>query len=210
MTMVATKRNAGLKVAEKDMLHSSALFQDSSAVPSRDLRVPSAVIAAFVHLHGAELKVLLVLGRQQARGGGNDQSPFPFSIPELCEATGLRPRAISQAIERLEKHHLIQRVEKRGALPNRYWVLLKEAAPQKIPKAKKAIRPSTHPGSPQIQLVESKVKAQAAPLQKRGGGRRRRDSRPLLQVELPDLLKDLPVDEDQPDQAGTDAVVQAR
>ncbi len=199
--MMATKLHAGRKAAEKDSLHSNASCRDSSVVPDRAVRVPSAVIAAFVHLHGAELKVLLVLGHQQAQGGGKDRSPFPYSIPELCDATGLRPRAISQAIERLEKHHLIQRVEKRGALPNRYWVLLEEAATQKIAKAKRRVLPFRRPAP---------VPEQAAPPPKRTGGRRRKDSRPLLDVELPDLLKDLAVDEDQPDEAGTDAVVQAR
>jgi DNA-binding MarR family transcriptional regulator len=192
MTMVAIKLHAGLKVAEKEVLHSSASYRDSSAVLDRDLRVPSAVVAGFAHLHGAELKVLLVLGRQQARGGGRDQNPFPYSIPELCQATGLRPRAISQATERLEKHHLIQRVEKRGALPNRYWVLLEKAAPQEIAKAKRCVLPFCLPAP---------APEQAAPPQKHAGGRRRKDSRPLLQVELPDLLKDLPVDQDQLDQA---------
>lgn len=80
----------------------------------------------------------------------------------------------------------------------------------RLPVRPKPIRPIGYPGLPRIQLVESKVKEQAAPPLKRTGGRRRKDSRPLLQVELPDLLKDLPVDEDQLDQAGTDARVQAR
>jgi|ERR1019366_1800401 hypothetical protein len=94
------------------------------------------------HLHGAEFKVLLILGRQQARGGGRDQKPFPSSIPQIMEDTGLSPRAISQAISRLDKHHLILRVKKHGALPNRYRVLLEPAAPNKIPKAKKPARAS--------------------------------------------------------------------
>jgi DNA-binding MarR family transcriptional regulator len=155
------------------------------------LQVPSAVIEAFVHLHGAELKVLLVLGRQQARGDGKDQKPFPYSIPELCHATALSPRAISQAIERLEKHGLIRRVEKRGALPNRYRVLLEEAAPQKIAKAKKRVLPFRRPAP---------AAEKAAPPQKRAGRRRRKDSRQQLDVEIPDLFKDVPND-DQPDQA---------
>ena len=176
---------------EKRMLHFSASYRDSSTLPSRDLRVPSAVIEAFVHLHGAELKVLLILSRQQARGGGRDQKPFPYSIPELCEATGLSPRAISQAIDRLEKHRLIKRVAKRGAFPNRYWVLLEEAAPEKIAKAKKCVLPFRRP-APALE--------QAAPPQKRTG-RRRKDSRQQLDVELPDLFEGLPMDDNQPDQA---------
>lgn len=198
---MATKLHAGRKAAEKDTLHSSASCRDSFVVPGRAVRVPAAVIAAFVHLHGAELKVLLVLGHQQAQGGGKDRSPFPCSIPELCDATGLRPRAISQAIERLEKHHLIQRVEKRGALPNRYWVLLEEAAPQKVAKAKRCVLPFRRPAT---------APKQAAAPQKHAGGRRRKDTRPQLDVELPDLFAGIPMDADQPDQAGTDARVQAR
>ena len=100
--MVTTRLHAVRQVdtasADKGMMHSSASYRDSSVLSGGDLRVPSTVIAAFMHLHGAELKVLLVLGRQQARGGGRDQKPFPYSIPELCEATGLCPRAISQAM----------------------------------------------------------------------------------------------------------------
>jgi hypothetical protein len=198
--MVETRLHAVRQVAEKEMLHSSASYRDCSAALDKDLRVPSAVIAAFAHLHGAELKVLLVLGRQQARGGGGDQKPFPYSIPQIMEDTGLCPRAISQAIERLEEHHLIQRVEKRGALPNRYWVLLEAAALQKIAKAKKPIRPSSHPGSSRIQLVESEMKQPAAPAPKRASRRQCKDSRPRLEVELPDLFAGLPMDDNQRDQ----------
>lgn len=188
---MATRLHAVRQVAEKEMIHSSASYRDSSVVPSRDLRVPSAVIEAFVHLHGAELKVLLVLGRRQVRGGEKDQKPFPYSIPELCQATGLSPRAISQAIERLEKHGLIQRVENRGALPNRYWVPLEEAALQKIAKAKKRVLPFRRPAP---------APEQAAPPQKRAGRRRHKDSPQLRDVEIPDLFKDVPSDK-QPDQA---------
>ena len=70
MIMVTTRLHAVRQLAEKEMIHSSASYRDSSVVWSRDLRVPSAVIEAFMHLHGAEFKVLLVLGRNQARGGG--------------------------------------------------------------------------------------------------------------------------------------------
>jgi DNA-binding MarR family transcriptional regulator len=194
--MVTTRLHAVRQVdtasAEKGMLHSSASYRDSSTLPSRDLRVPAAVIETFVHLHGAELKVLLVLGRQQARGGGKDQKPFPYSILELCQATGLSPRAISQAIERLEKHGLIQRVEKRGALPNRYWVILEEAAPQKIAKAKKRVLPFRHPAP---------APEQASLPQKRAGRRRRKASHQLRDVEPPDLFAGLPMDDNQPGQA---------
>jgi hypothetical protein len=61
------------------------------------------------------------------------------------EDTGLCPRAISKAIARLDKHHLILRVAKYGALPNRYRISLESAAPQKIPKAKKPARASKRP-----------------------------------------------------------------
>jgi hypothetical protein len=125
--------------------------------------------------------VLLVLGRHQVRGGGRDQKPFPYSIPQIMEYTGLCPRAISQAISRLDKHHLIQRVAKHGALPNRYWVLLEPAAPKNVPKTKKPVRPLRR---------REPLPEQAAPPQKRTGGRRRKDSGPLLVVEIPDLLKD--------------------
>jgi len=136
--------------------------------------------------------VLLVLGRHQARGSGRDQKPFAYSIPQLKDHTGLCPRAISQAISRLDKHHLILRVKKHGALPNRYRVILEPAAPKKTPKAKKPARPLRRPEPPPEQV---------APPQKRAGGRRRKDSRPLIHVEIPNLFAGLGIDDDHPDQA---------
>jgi hypothetical protein len=106
------------------------------------LRIPVAVLDHLPDLHGAEFKVLLVLGSHQAQGGGRDQKPFPYTILQIMEDTGLCPRAISKAISRLDKHHLILRVAKHGALPNRYRVLLEPAVPQKISVAKKPARAS--------------------------------------------------------------------
>jgi hypothetical protein len=171
-------------------VHSNADSRVRAAPKARRIRVPLAVLEHLPHLHGAELKVLLVLGRQQARGGGRDQKPFSYSIPQIMKDTGLCPRAISQAISRLDKHHLILRVKKHGALPNRYRVLLEPAAPNKIPKTKKPVRRLRRPAPP--------AEPAAAP-ERRVAGRRRKDSRPLLQVEPPDLFAGLPMDDDQPD-----------
>src|SRR5450759_4438604 len=90
---------------------------------------------------------------------------FPYTIPQIMEDTGLCPRVISQAISRLDKHHLILRVKKHGALPNRYRVLLEPAAPQKIPVAKKSARASKRPEP--TKAVEVKVPVRALPPQKR-------------------------------------------
>ena len=130
--------------------------------------------------------MLLVLGRHQSRGGGRDQKFFFYSIPQIMEDTGLCPRATSHAISRLEKHHLILRVKKHGALPNRYRVLLEPAAPDKIPVAKKPARASKR--LEPARAVKAKVAPVAVP-QKRTGGRRRKDSSPLLQVEIPNLFE---------------------
>jgi len=174
-------------------VHSNADSLVRAAAPKpRSLRIPLAVLEHLPDLHGAEFKVLLVLGRHQARGGGRDQKPFSYTIPQIMEDTGLCPRAISQAIARLDKHHLILRVAKYGALPNRYRVLLEPAAPQKIPVAKKPARASRR--STPAQAVEVKVPEREAPPQKRAGGRRRKDSPPLPHVERPDLLRDAGID----------------
>jgi hypothetical protein len=101
------------------------------------------------------------------------------------EDTGLCPRAISQAISRLDKHHLILRVKKHGALPNRYRVLLEPAAPQKVAKAKKPQRRRREPAK----VAGANVPEPATVPRKRTGGRRRKDLRPLLDVEIPDLFK---------------------
>jgi len=172
-----------------------SLVQPAASKPG-SIRVPLAVLDHLPDLHGAELKVLLVLGRYQARGDGRDQKPFSYSIPQIMEDTGLCPRAISKAISRLDKHHLILRVAKHGALPNRYRVLLEPAAPQKIPVAKKPARVSRR--SPPAQAVEVKVPAPAAPPQKRTGGRRRKDPTPLRHVERPNLFEGLWIDPDKP------------
>jgi hypothetical protein len=108
-------------------------------------RIPLAVLDHLADLHGAELKVLLVLSRNQARGGGRDQKPFSYSIPQIMKDTGLCPRAISLAISRLDKHHLILRVKKCGAIPSRYRVFMEPTATNKIPKATKAARRSRRP-----------------------------------------------------------------
>jgi hypothetical protein len=112
------------------------------------------------------------------------------------EDTGLCPRAISQAIARLDKLHLILRVAKHGALPNRYRVLLEPAAPQKMSVAKKPARASKRPKP--AQAVEVKVPERAAPPQKRAGARQRKDSPQLQQVERPNLLRDAGIDPNQP------------
>jgi DNA-binding MarR family transcriptional regulator len=109
------------------------------------LRIPLAVLDHLPQLNGAEFKVLLVLSRRQARDGGRDQKPFPYTIPQITEDIGLCPRAISMAISRLDKHHLILRVKKHGAIPNRYRVLLEPAVPQKISVATKPVRASKRP-----------------------------------------------------------------
>jgi DNA-binding MarR family transcriptional regulator len=158
--------------------------------------MPLAVLDHLPRLHGAEFKVLLALGRHQARSGGRDQKPFPYSIPQIQEDTGLCPRAISKAISRLDKQHLILRVKKCGALPNRYRVLLESAAPQKITVAKKLARASKRPKP--TPAVEVKVPAPAAPPQKRRVGRRRKDSPPLPHVERPNLFRDAGIDPNQP------------
>src|ERR1035437_2679384 len=106
------------------IVHSNADSPVRTVAPKRgDLRIPLGVLDHFPHLHGAELKVLLVLSRHQSQGGGRDQKPFPYTIPQIMEDTGLCPRAISKAISRLDKLHLILRVAKHGALPNCYRVL---------------------------------------------------------------------------------------
>ena len=160
------------------------------------LRIPFAVLDHLPDLHGAEFKVLLVLVRHQARGGGRDPNPFPYTIPQIMEDTGLCPRAISKAISRLDKHHLILRVAKHGALPNRYRVLLEPAAPQKISVAKKPARASKRPKP--AQAVEVKVPERESPPQKRTAGRRRKDSPSLLHVERPNLFEGLWIDPDKP------------
>src|ERR1039458_5390257 len=100
------------------MQHPNADSQIRTAAPKPgSLRISSAVLDHLPLLHGAELKVLLVLGHHQARGSGRAQKPFPYTIPQIQEDPGLSPRAISKAISRLEKHHLILRVKKHGALP---------------------------------------------------------------------------------------------
>jgi hypothetical protein len=163
------------------------------------LRIPLAVLDHLPDLHGAEFKVLLVLGSRQARGGGRDPKPFSYSIPQIMEDTGLCPRAISQAISRLDKLHLILRVKKHGALPNRYRVLLEPAAPQKIPGAKNPTRASKRPKP--APAVEAKLPVRAAHPQKRTGGRRRKEAPPLLHVERPNLLEGLWTGPGQPDQS---------
>jgi hypothetical protein len=161
--------------------------------------MPLAVLEHLPRLHGAEFKVLLVLGRHQARSGGRDQKPFSYSIPQIQEDTGLCPRAISKAISRLDKLHLILRLKKCGALPNRYRVLLEPAAPKKIPLAEKPPRASKR--SRPTKIVEIKVPKRAAPPNKRIGGRRRKESRPLLHVERPNLFEGLLTETGEPDQS---------
>src|ERR1035441_7380112 len=143
------------------MQHSNADSAVRAAVPkAANLLMPLAVLDHLPQLHGAEFKVLLVLGRHQGRGGGRDQKPFPYTIHQIQEDTGLCPRAISQAISRLDKHHLILRVKKHGALPNRYRVLLEPAAPQKTSVAKKPARASKRPKptpAADVKLPELKI-----------------------------------------------------
>jgi hypothetical protein len=177
--------------------HSSADSAIRAAAPKPgSLRIPLAVLDHLPDLHGAEFKVLLVLSRRQARDGGRDQKPLPYTIPQIMEDTSLCPRAISKAISRLDKHHLILRVPKYGALPNRYRVLLEPAAPNKILVAKKPARGSKRPKPAKI--VEVKVAATAAYPPKRTGGRRRKDSPPLQHVERPNLFRDAGIDPNQP------------
>ena len=182
------------------MQHSNA---DSAvrAAPRKvgSLRMPAAVLDHLPDLDGAEFKVLLVLSRHQARGGGRDQKPFPYTIPQIQKETGLCPRAISKAISRLDKHHLILCVKKRGALPNRYRVLLEPAVPQKVPVAKKPARASKRPKP--APAVEAKLPVRESPPQKRPGGRRRKDSPPLLHVERSNLSEGLWTGPGQPDQS---------
>lgn len=169
------------------IVHANADSPVRAAPDAGSLQIPLAVLDHFSHLHGAEFKVLLVSGRHQARGGARDQRPFPYTISQIMEDTGLCPRAISQAISRLEKHHLILRVKKHGALPNSYRVLLEPTALDKIPLAKKPAPSSKRPEPARA------VKAKVAPVpvpQKRTGGLRRKESRPLVQVEIPDLFRE--------------------
>jgi hypothetical protein len=178
-------------------VHSNADSPVRAAAPKPgSLRIPLAVLDHLPHLHGAEFKVLLVLSRRQARGGGRDQKPFPYTIPQIMEDTGLCPRAISKAISRLDKHHLILRVAKYGALPNRYRVLLEPAAPRKMSVAKKPARASKL--STPAQAVKVKVPERESPPQKRTAGRRRKDSPPLRHVERANLFRDAGIDPNQP------------
>ena len=187
------------------MQHSDSDSAIRAAAPNQgNLLMPLAVLDHLPDLHGAEFKVLLVLGRHQTRGGGRDQKPFPYTIPQIMEDTGLCPRAISKAISRLDKHHLILRVKKHGALPNRYRVLLESAAPQKIPVAKKPARASKR--SKPAPAVEVNLPVRAAPPQKRAGGRRRKEAPPLRHVERANLFEGLVMDADQPDQAKADPI----
>lgn len=192
--------DSSVGTADKMIVHSNADSPVRAAAPKPgSLRIPLSVIEHLPHLHGAELKVLLVLGRHQALGGGRDQKPFSYSIPQIKEDTSLCPRAISQAISRLDKHHLILRVKKHGALPNRYRVLLESAAPQKISVAKKSARASKRPKATKAVEVKSPVRAVSP--QKRTGGRRRKEAPPLLHVERPNLFEGLWTGPGQPDQS---------
>ena len=184
--------------ADNIIVHSNA-NSAVRAAPRKvgSLRIPLAVLDHLPDLHGAEFKVLLVLGRHQARGGGRDQKPFPYTIPQIQKDTGLCPRAISQAISRLDKLHLILRVAKHGALPNRYLVPLEPAAPQKIPVEKKPARASKRPKATKAVEVNSPVRA--APPQKRTSRRRRKEARPLLHVERANLFEG--IDPGQPDES---------
>jgi hypothetical protein len=187
------------------MKHSNADSLVHAAAPEPgNLRIPVAVLDHLPDLHGAEFKVLLVLGHHQSQGGGRDKKPFSYTIPQIQKDTGLCPRAISKAISRLDKHHLILRVAKYGALPNRYRVLLEPAAPLKIPLAKKPARASKR--ARPAQAVEVNLPVRAAPPQKRAGGRRRKDSPPLRHVERANLFEGLVMDADQPDQAKADPI----
>lgn len=150
------------------IVHSNADSRFRAAAPKAgNLRIPLSVLEHLGHLHGAELKVLLVLGHHQGQGCGRDKKPFPYSIPQIMEDTGLCPRAISQAISRLDKHHLILRVPKHGSLPSRYLVVLEPSAAKTTPKSKKPVRRLRRPAPPP---------KQAGARQKRSGGRRRKDS----------------------------------
>jgi hypothetical protein len=187
------------------MQHSDSDSAIRAAAPNQgNLLMPLAVLDHLPDLHGAEFKVLLVLGRHQTRGGGRDQKPFPYTIPQIMEDTGLCPRAISKAISRLDKHHLILRVKKHGALPNRYRVLLEPAAPQKIPVATKPARASKRstPGK----AIDVKVPELTSPPQKQTSGRRRKEPRPVVHVERANLFRDAGIDPNQPDQAKADPI----
>ena len=187
----------GAGTSDTIIVHSNAESPVRAAAPKPgSLRIPLAVLDHLPDLHGAEFKVLLILSHHQARSGGRDQKPFPYTIPQIMEDTGLCPRAISQAISRLDKLHLILRVAKHGALPNRYRVLLEPAAPQKMSVAKKPARASKRPTP--AQAVEVKVPERESPPQKRTVGRRRKDSFPLRHVERANLFRDAGIDPDQP------------
>src|ERR1017187_6994753 len=192
--------------ADKNLMqHSNADSAVRAAAPkATNLLMPLAVLDHLPHLHGAEFKVLLVLGRHQAQNGGRDQKPFPYTISQIQEETGLCLRAISKAISRLEKHHLILRVKKHGALPNRYRVLLEPAAPQKILVAKKPARASKRstPGK----AIDVKVPELTSPPQKQTSGRRRKEPRPVVHVERANLFRDAGIDPNQPDQAKADPI----
>jgi len=122
------------------MPHSNAASRSQTAAHRQvSLRVPLAVLDHFSHLHGAELKVLLVLCRRQSRAGGKDQQAFSYSIPQIGRDTGLSPRAVSQAISRLERRGLIRRHKKRGAIPNGYQILFNPVAAQTAPETPKPV-----------------------------------------------------------------------
>jgi hypothetical protein len=185
------------------MQHPNADSPVRAAAPKPgSLRVPLAVLDHLPDLHGAEFKVLLELGRHQVRDGGRDQKPFPYSIPQIQADTGLCPRAISKAISRLDKHHLILRVKKHGALPNRYRVLLEPAAPQQTSVATKPARASKRPKP--TPAADVKIPELTSPPQEQTGGRRRKEQRFLIHVERANLFRDAGIDPDQPDQAKAD------
>jgi hypothetical protein len=196
------------KTSDRIIVHSNADPTVRAAPKPGSLRIPLAVLYHFPHLHGAEFKVLLVLCRHQTRSGGRDQKPFPYTIPQITEDTGLCPRAISKAISRLDKHYLILRVKKHGALPNRYRVLLEPAAPQKIPVAKNSARASKRPKA--TEAVEVKIPELTSPPQKQTGGRRRKEQRFLIHVERANLLRDAEIDPNQPSQAKAEPMIQIR
>jgi len=159
------------------MPHSNAASPSQTAAPRPgSLRIPLAVLDHFSNLHGAEFKVLLMLCRQQSRAGGKDQQPFPYSIPQIERDTGLSPRAITEATSLLQERHLIRRLEKRGARPNRYQVLFNPAAPQKAPEGPKPVaaaqpkqrRRKTAPGRKQGAAVKMALPAEKpAPIPER-------------------------------------------
>ena len=192
--------------ADKNLMqHSNADSAVRAAAPkAANLLMPLAVLDHLPHLHGAEFKVLLVLGRHQAQNGGRDQKPFPYTISQIQEETGLCLRAISKAISRLEKHHLILRVKKHGALPNRYRVLLEPAVSQKISVATKPRRASKRPKP--TPAVDVKVLEVTSPPQKRRVGRRRKEQRFLIHVERANLFRDAGIDPNQPSQAEAESI----